>query len=304
MAQREAARTVPTGRGRRARRPSPARLLAGQVRYQMRLLRRSPMAAFATLVVPIMVLLAINLLHGGTRLASRGGIRYTQFFTPAMVAFAVIGACYMGVVSSVTLAREEGILKRIRSTPLPSSIFMAGRIIAAAVVALAGAVIVVAVGAGVYGFEVVWRAVPAALLTVAVAAFCFCALAFAVTTLVPRADAGVPIAWGTALPLCFISDVFQPIDGAPDWLKTIASAFPVRPFADSLERLFNPVTGSTAIDWKHLGFVAAWGMAAAIFAILAFRWEPSGHTGAGPILHRVGVLARGRRRPPEVSGTR
>jgi len=50
--------------------------------------------------------------------------------------------------------------------------------------------------------------------------------------LVPSADAAVPIARGTMLPLCFISDVFQPIDNAPHWLRAIASAFPLRPFAD------------------------------------------------------------------------
>jgi hypothetical protein len=45
------------------------------------------MAAFATLVIPLMVLLAVNLLYSGTRLSSRGGVSFAQFFTPAMVAF-------------------------------------------------------------------------------------------------------------------------------------------------------------------------------------------------------------------------
>src|ERR1035437_9638607 len=150
-----------------ARRPPALRLVAAQVGYQLRVLVRSPIASFATLVIPLMVLLAVNLLYEGTRLSSRGGIRYAQFFTPAMVAFAVVNACYMSVISSTTLARDEGILKRLRGTPLPPWVYMAGRLGAAAAVALASTVAVVAVGAFVYDFDVVWSAVPAALVVLA-----------------------------------------------------------------------------------------------------------------------------------------
>lgn len=160
-----------------------------------------------------------------------------------MVAFAVVNACYMAVISSTALARDEGILTRIRSTPLLPWVYMAGRIATAALVAVLAATVVIAVGSAVYGFEIVWCALPAAVLTLAVAVFCFCALGLAVTVLVPGADSALPIAWGTILPLCFISDVFWPIDNAPHWLRSIASFFPLRPFADDLEGLFNPVTG-------------------------------------------------------------
>jgi ABC-2 type transport system permease protein len=258
----------------RTRRPSLLRLLAAQVVYQLRLLIRSPMASFATLVIPLMVLLAVNLLYAGTRLSDRGNILYAQFFTPAMVAFAVVNACYMSVISSTTLARDAGILKRIRSTPLPSWIYMAGRLVAAGVVAACAAIVVIAVGAGLYSFEIVWSAIPAVLATIGLAIFCFCALGLAVTVLVPAADSALPIAWGTILPLCFISDVFQPIDNAPGWLRAIASVFPLRPFADALQTAFNPIVGSRTIQWGHLGVLAGWGLAAAVFALVAFRWEP------------------------------
>jgi ABC-type multidrug transport system permease subunit len=251
------------------------RVLAGQVRYHLRLLARSPIAAFATLMIPLMVLLAVGLLYAGSHVGSQGGIAYSQFLTPAMVAFATVTACYAGVISSTVLARERGIIKRLRSTPLPLWTYMGGRVIAAALVTVLGAVAVAAVGAGLYGFEVIWRSVPAALLTLAVGIFCFCSLGMAVTSLVPSADAALPVAWGTLLPLCFISDVFQPIASAPHWLTSLASAFPVRPFADDLEALFNPVTGGPALNTGHLELMLVWGAAAAVFAVITFRSEPT-----------------------------
>ncbi|MGZ4233518.1 MAG: hypothetical protein ACXVVQ_19085 [Solirubrobacteraceae bacterium] len=59
-------------------------------------------------------------------------------------------------------------------------------------------------------------------------------------------------------PLFVISDVFQPIDSAPPWLRAIASALPLCPFADDLESAFNPILGTRAIHPGHLelmGFV-------------------------------------------------
>ncbi len=262
---------------RSAHRHAPtSRLLAGQVTYQLRLLVRSPIGAFATLVIPLMVLVAVNLLYTGTRLSTRGNVAFAQFFTPAMVAFAVVNACYMHVITSTTLAREEGILKRIRCTPLPPAVYMAGRLLSAGLVAFASAIVVVAVSVWLYDFTIVWAAVPAALLSLALALFCFSALGLAVTVLVPAADSALPIAWGTILPLCFVSDVFQPIDNAPAWLRVTASAFPLRPFADDLESAFNPVTGNASVHWGHLAVLAGWGLAATAFALLTFRWEPGG----------------------------
>lgn len=263
-------------RGRATDAPPHAwRLLLGQVRYQVRILVRSPIASFATLVIPLMVLLAVNLLYDGTRLPTRGGIRFAQFFTPAMIAFAVVNACYMSIVSSTVLAREDGILRRIRSTPLPRWVYMAGRIIAAGLVSLASTTVVILLGAELYGFQMIWTSVPVLLADVTVAIFCFCALGFAVSVLVPRADSALPICWGTILPLCFISDVFQPIDTAPRWLRLIASSFPLRPFADDLEAAFNPVATRHGLSLVHLGVMTVWGIGAALFAVAAFRWQPS-----------------------------
>ena len=276
-------------------RPSALRILGGQVAYQLRLLRRSPIAAFATLVIPLMVLLAIGLLYANARVSTRGDIRYVQFLTPAMVVFATVTACYMGVISSTVLAREQGILKRIRGTPLPAWAYLTGRIIAAGIVAGVSSLVVIGVGMAAYGFHMMWSSVPPALLVLTTAIFCFCSLGLAVTIVVPSAESALPLAWGTMLPLCFISDVFQPIDGAPAWLRSVAAVFPVRRFADQLEALFNPVTGGTRLDGADLVMLVVWGAGAALFALIAFRWEPAGeHGGIFPALRAIASLVRER----------
>ncbi len=267
------------------------RLIAGQVRYQLRLLARSPIAAFATLVIPLMVLLAVGLLYNGTRLPSLGNVTYIQFFTPAMVAFATVTACYTGVITATVVAREQGILKRLRSTPLPGWAYFAGRILGAALITATSAIAVLAVGAGVYGFHMNWLMLPALLLTLILAVVCFTTLALAVSVLVPTAEAALPIAWGTLLPLCFVSDVFEPIASAPEWLRATASSFPVKALADQLERLFNPTIHGPSLDVRHLELMLVWAIGATLFALVAFRWDPTPVTGGHRAVRAVASAA-------------
>ena len=66
----------------------------------------------------------------------------------------------------------------------------------------------------------------------------------------------------------------EPRSPAREPAARIASLFPLRPLADDLESVFNPITGSRAIHPAHLELMALWGLLAAVFALLAFRWEP------------------------------
>ena len=99
----------------------------------------------------------------------------------------------------------------------------------------------------------------------------FCALGFAVTTLVPNADAAPAVINATILPLLFLSGIFIPLGtNAPSWIVWIARIFPVRHFALGLQAGFL----GTAFDWMDVVVVGVWGLAALIFAIRRFSWEP------------------------------
>ena len=126
-------------------------LVAGQVRYQLLLLSRSPVASFVTLVVPLMLLVALDLVTPEMTLQSLRGIRVAQFLTPAMASFAVLNAGFVNTVIGTTLAREQGILKRLRGTPMPAWTYFAGRLGAAIV--LTACSVTAVLGAGVVLFH-------------------------------------------------------------------------------------------------------------------------------------------------------
>ena len=120
------------GADAQARRPrAGAVLVPGQIRYQLLLLDRSPLGTFISLVIPLMLLVALDLVTPEMTLQSLGGVRVVQFLTPAMASFAVLNAGFVDVLVGTTVAREQGVLTRLESTPLPTWAYFAGRLVAA-----------------------------------------------------------------------------------------------------------------------------------------------------------------------------
>jgi ABC-2 type transport system permease protein len=257
-----------------AERPATFPLLLRQVRYQNKLFLRNPFSAFFSLAFPMMFLLLFGSLNGSQRIDVRGGIRYAQFLTPGLLAFAVISTCYTGMVVGVAMSRDLGILKRIRGTPLPAWLYVAGRILSSVWFSLVSAVLMVAVGVALFHVRIVWRMLPAAVVTLLLGAACFCALGLAVAALIPNGEAAPVVANFTFLPVAFVSDLFFPTDNAPAWVAAVGGVFPVKHFALALEATFNPFVAGSGFQWGHLAVIAVWGAAAVAVAVRKFQWQP------------------------------
>lgn len=92
-----------------------------QVRYTNKAFWRNPASAFFTFVFPLMFLVIFTVLFGdGTVTIAGEPVSVTTFYVPAIAAFSVITACFTNIAISVTIARDAGILKRIRGTPMPA----------------------------------------------------------------------------------------------------------------------------------------------------------------------------------------
>lgn len=254
---------------------SDAGLVLRQIRYENRSFWRNPPAAFFTFAFPLIFLVLFNLLFGNqqTEIAGRT-VRSSTFFIPAIAALSVVNACFTSIAMSVSFSRDQGLLKRIRGTPLPAWAFLAGRIAHVTLIALVLVAIVVAAGAVFYEVDVPGRAMPAFLVTLVVGAACFCALGLAMTAAIPNADASPAIVNAVILPLLFISDVFVPLDDAPRWLQVLGDIFPVKHLSQALQAAFNPFQAGAGFEWGHLAALAAWGIAGVALAVRFFSWEP------------------------------
>jgi ABC-2 type transport system permease protein len=107
-----------------------------------------------------------------------------------------------------------------------------------------------------------------------VGAAAFCSLGLAMTAVIPNADASPAIVNATILPLLFISDIFIPLDEAPEWLTTVSKVFPVRHLSEAMQTAYSPLTEGSGIEWGNLAVIAIWGAVGLLLAIRFFSWEP------------------------------
>lgn len=255
---------------------SPLALTWRMFRALNKVFLRNPFSAFFSLAFPLMFLLLFGSLMGNEVVDEANGVRMAQFLTPSILVFAVVSTTYINLATVVAISRDQGILKRIRGTPMPPVGYMTARIASAAWWALVAGALQVAAGVLLFGVQIVWGQLLAALLTFVVALACFCALGMAIAAVTPNGEAAPAVANFTALPIIFISDVFFPLDDAPAWLQTLGSVFPVKHFVLAMQDSFDPYLEGSAFQWDHLGMMALWAVVGVAFAAWKFRWEPRG----------------------------
>jgi ABC-type multidrug transport system permease subunit len=253
-------------------RPSTLALIWGQFRYSTRSFWRTPVAAFFTLVFPTTFLVVISAIAGNAVVDDRSGIRLAQFLAPVFAVFGICMASFVSLALGVAYAREAGVLKRLRGTPLPSWAHLAGRILTAMFVSLIALLLVVGIGVVFYDVDIVWRTLPAVLLTVIVGVFCFAALGLAAVSIAPTPGATQALTNGGLILLAFISDIF--IVQLPDWLDQVGWAFPLKHFVNAVADGFNPYLAGSGLYWDHLAVMLAWGVGGVLVALRLFTWEP------------------------------
>jgi ABC-2 type transport system permease protein len=199
-------------------------------------------------------------------------VHQSTYYVAEMAAFAVVSACYTNVAISVAYQRDTGVLKRLHGTPLPSGVYLAARVLHAMLVSLLMVVITAAFGSLLYDADIpTGRSLLQFLVMLAVGSAAFCALGFAITTVIPNVDAAPPLVNASILPLLFLSGVFIPIeDDAASWIVWVARLFPVRHFSNGMLAGFI----ETPFAWSDVLVVGLWGLAGLALAVRNFDWEP------------------------------
>jgi ABC-2 type transport system permease protein len=243
---------------------------------------RTPRAAFFTIVFPVLLLVLLDATSGGRDIEVPGGmVSYAQYFTPSLAVYGLSVACYALPIFGLTAARDLGILKRVRGTPLPPWVYLSSWACGAILTGLATMTLVMLVGVAAFGVDVYPSLLPAAVLAAVVGAASLAALGIAVSTYVRRAETAPAVANLTLFPLSFLSGVFFPIQNAPGWVKAIADVFPLSHVVSAFTGCFSPYTTGTGLAPRDLAVVIAWGLGGLVVAVRRFRRQAEAGEGGG-----------------------
>jgi ABC-2 type transport system permease protein len=255
-------------------------LLRRWIVARVRLTLRNPRATFFTFVFPLVLLVIFNAINADARVAAMGSaggdVPFAQFYTPSIGIFGLTLACYSTLIFALAYARDEGLIKRVRGTPLPMPTYLGSWLTGAVLTGLAAVVLMFAVAVPVFGVDIYPRMLPAAAVTLILGGATLAALGLAVASLVRSADQAGPVAQLTFLPLSFVSGIWYPLDGAPQWVLSIAHFFPLYHIVNAFDACFVPQTAGGGWSPHDLWNIAVWGVVASLFAIRRFRAELAG----------------------------
>jgi ABC-2 type transport system permease protein len=249
------------------------RLVAHQIRYEQKAFWRNRPRAFFSVVLPLVFLVVFDAINGRHHLTELGGVAYATWFIPGILAYGLIMATFQNLAVSVAVARDSGLLKRVRGTGLPTWVFLAGRIGSTFVTAtvLIGVTLLLATTA--YGVTLPAASLPGFVVTLVLGTICFTVLGLAVTTVIPNADAAPALLNVVILPLTFISGIWMLTTDAPAWLDLTARLFPIRALADGLRHAALPGHAAPGIVAADLVTLLVWTGVGIIVALRWFRWE-------------------------------
>jgi ABC-2 type transport system permease protein len=162
------------------------------------------------------------------------------------------------MAGGLAIQRDNGLLKRMRGTPLPGWAYVAGRVGSTATISAIMAVVMLVLGRVFYGVHLRAEAVPALIAGVLLGAATFAALGMAAVMLIPNAEAAGVVANVLILPLTFISGIWYPLTGAPTWVLDVAKIFPVERLANILHTAFDPLNHGSAFAGSDFLVLGIW----------------------------------------------
>ncbi len=235
-----------------------------QFRLERRMFWRNPSAAFFNFLLPLLFLALIGAILSGEQ-------DQLDVIVPGIAGMSVMSTTFSALAFNLTFLREQGVLKRMRGTPLPASAYFAG--IAANAVANTAIQIALVTVAGKVFFGVDWPRDSLALVVfVAAGVVCFAALGVALSHVIPNFESAPAYVNAAFLPLIFVSGVFFDADYAPDVLRSIAEVFPLKHLIDGLSGAM--VTGEgLAGNTTALVVIGAWTAVGLVLAVRGFSWE-------------------------------
>jgi ABC-2 type transport system permease protein len=244
--------------------PDALALTWRQYRLERRMFWRNPSAAFFNFALPLLFLALFGLIFSGDQ-------KTLNTIVPGIAGLAVMSTTFSALAMNLTFLREQGVLKRMRGTPLPGGSYLGG--IAANAVTNATIQMALIVLAGRLFFGIGWPKDWLELVVfLVVGVVCLATLGVAWSHVIPNFDAAPAYVNIVFLPVIFISGVFYDVDRTPAFLRDIAQALPLTHIIDGLSGAM--VTGHGLADnLSALLIVAVWAVAGVVLAVRGFSWE-------------------------------
>lgn len=188
-----------------------------------------------------------------------------------LLGFSIIGMGIFGPVNVFPELKKQGILRRLRTTPLKTWQYFLATMFSQAITGVVSLAVQFAVAISVFHLKVVGNYFEIIAFTV-LSIFMILGLGLAIGGWAKNERQAAPLSNIIVFPMLFLSGTFFPRFDMPQWLQHVSAYLPLTPVIDGLRMLITEGNHLTDIG-PQLGLIAVWFVVIYAVAFRVFRWE-------------------------------
>jgi ABC-2 type transport system permease protein len=237
---------------------------------EAKLFLREPVGAFFTLAFPLMMLFLFGSIYGNEPTALFGGRGTIDISVPAYTAMIVATTGLMGLTITMAAYREQGVLRRLRTTPVSPLVVLAAQVIVLFLMTTVGMLLLVVAGKLVYRMRFEGNAL-SVFAGFALSSLSFFAIGFVLAGLMPTARTAQVVGMVLLYPMLFLSGAGFPTELLPEAIRKVSAFLPLTYVVNLLRGLWVGETwGQHAGDALILAGILVAGV---LISTRTFRWE-------------------------------
>jgi ABC-2 type transport system permease protein len=198
-------------------------------------------------------------------------LSYIDFILPGLLAMMIMQTGIFSVAFGFISFKTSGALRRIQATPIRAANFLIAQSITRYITVVVQLALLTFVGMRFFDLHLNGSLASLAIV-VTLGTGVFLAMGFAVAGGAKDENQAAPLAQLLQLPQLFLSGIFFPRDGFPDWLKHITDFFPLTYLSDAIRQIFNDNVSLWSLHTDIIGLLV-WLVIAYLIADRVFKWE-------------------------------
>ena len=243
-------------------------VLLHQLRFEQRIFWRSKEAAVFIFIFPLLLYALLGSVYDG----EIEGDPAVDVLLAGLFGYGAMNTAFGGLAIMLVGRRELGVLKRLRSTPLPPGTYLGAVLLSTLVVFALQSVALLALGIFVFDASAPENP-PGFAGAVVLGVASFAGLGLGAAALIRSAEGVSAVVNVVTLPMAFVSGAFGPTSSYPEFLQAIAEVLPLTYFLEVANGVY--LHGDSLFaDPGALAVVVAWGVAGLVVALRRFTWVP------------------------------
>lgn len=237
---------------------------------ETKLFMREPVAAFFTLVFPLLYLFMFGIISGNEPTPQFSGQRTIDASIPGLTAMIICITGLMAINMTISTYREKGVLRRLRTTPISPLVVLVAQVIVVFVMTAVGMLLLVVVGTLIYHVNFEGNAVNLVAGFV-LSSLSFFSLGFVLAGAMPTARSAWIVGMVLMYPMMFLSGAFFTVDILPPAIQKVSAFLPLTYVVNLLRGLwYGQPWGDHLLDVAVLVGMLVSGI---IISAKTFRWE-------------------------------